>query len=145
MYAVIVKNEKELMEFAKMKGLKVVAIGENKNSTIISKPKIDIDEFLYSIGIQPQISGFMYLKYIFENNFDLSEGITKVIYPSVATKFKTTSSRVERAIRHAIEKAMNSYENRELYKNICGQFDDKPSNSQFIKGCQLYLSKKTVK
>jgi len=69
------------------------------------------------------------------NNIDIINSITKQLYPSVAKKFETTSSRVERAIRHAIEVAwdrgdvdiLNSYFGYTIHNSR-----GKPTNSEFI-------------
>ena len=69
------------------------------------------------------------------NDIELLVSITKVLYPDVAKKYKTTASRVERAIRHAIEVAWNRG-NIEAISNIFGYTvsvsKSKPTNSEFI-------------
>lgn len=69
------------------------------------------------------------------NDIELLGSITKVLYPDVAKKYKTTASRVERAIRHAIEVAWNRG-NIEAISNIFGYTvsvsKSKPTNSEFI-------------
>ena len=70
----------------------------------------EITELLHEIGIPAHIKGYMYLRTaILETylNVDFLGQITKVLYPEIAKKYATTASRVERAIRHAIEVAWN--------------------------------------
>ena len=93
---------------------------------------------IHKIGVPAHIKGYQYLRtaiiMTIENN-DLINAVTKVLYPTVAKKYQTTSSRVERAIRHAIEVAwdrgdldtLNSYFGYTI-QNERG----KPTNSEFI-------------
>ena len=63
---------------------------------------------LHEIGIPAHIKGYHYLRdaiMMAVNDMDVLNAITKILYPTVAKKYRTTSSRVERAIRHAIEVA----------------------------------------
>ena len=69
------------------------------------------------------------------NNMDMLNSITKILYPSIAKKFQTTSSRVERAIRHAIEVAwsrgkMDTLD--DLFGYTISNGKGKPTNSEFI-------------
>lgn len=143
MYAIVVNSEEELLEVAKKHGLKVVVLEEG-----FEMPKeenvdcsCNINEFLLSLGIRPHIKGFRYLKYIFENDLNCDNDITTVLYPTIAKAFNTTPSRVERAIRHAIETALYSSSMSNLYAQLFGQFGEKPTNHQFLVGCKLYLEK----
>ena len=84
------------------------------------------------------IKGYLYLRESINmvyNDIELLGSITKVLYPDVAKKYKTTASRVERAIRHAIEVAWNRG-NIEAISNIFGYTvsvsKSKPTNSEFI-------------
>ena len=150
MYAIVVENEKELLEFAKEKGLKIVRLENKTTENSITPEKINSDssrvqEFLFSLGIRPHIKGFRYLRYILENDIDSSHGqITKALYPTVAKAFNTTSSRVERAIRHAIETAIDEPEIIEMYEKLFGRFQYNPTNHQFIEGCKIYLQKNNI-
>ena len=93
---------------------------------------------IHKIGVPAHIKGYQYLRtaiiMTIENN-DLINAVTKILYPTVAKKYQTTSSRVERAIRHAIEVAwdrgdldtLNSYFGYTI-QNERG----KPTNSEFI-------------
>lgn len=75
-------------------------------------PELDIEmrvtKTIHDIGVPAHIKGYQYLReaiIMTVNDMEVINAITKVLYPTVAKKYKTTSSRVERAIRHAIEVA----------------------------------------
>ena len=100
--------------------------------------QISITKILHELGIPSHIKGYQYIRdgvsLIFENP-EMIGGITKELYPELATKFDTTVSRVERAIRHAIEVAWN----RGKIENINNLFgikvyssNEKPTNGEFI-------------
>ena len=98
----------------------------------------DITEILHEIGIPAHIKGYLYLRTaILETyeNIDFLGQITKVLYPEIAKTYSTTSSRVERAIRHAIEVAWNRG-NVDAIDEIFGYTISankaKPTNSEFI-------------
>ena len=100
--------------------------------------QISITKILHELGIPSHIKGYQYIRdgvcMIFENP-DMIGGITKELYPELAMKFDTTVSRVERAIRHAIEVSWNRG-NWDLMEEIFGNSVDidraKPTNSEFI-------------
>ena len=71
-----------------------------------NKVELEISKLLHSLGIPSHIKGYQYIResvYMMYENPDMIGGITKSIYPEIAIRFDTTASRVERAIRHAIE------------------------------------------
>ena len=97
-----------------------------------------ISDIMRQIGVPAHIKGYHYLRTAIKYCLDDSEmlsSVTKILYPSVAKKYKTTSSRVERAIRHAIEVAwdrgdvdvLNSYFGYTIHNDR-----GKPTNSEFI-------------
>lgn len=97
-----------------------------------------ITKMLHSLGIPSHIKGYQYIResimLIYKNPYIIG-GITKELYPEVAVKYKTTSSRVERAIRHAIEVSWNrgDYEYmEELFGHSVDYDRAKPTNSEFI-------------
>jgi len=100
--------------------------------------QISITKILHELGIPSHIKGYQYIRdgvgLIFDNP-DMIGGITKELYPELASKFDTTVSRVERAIRHAIEVSWNRG-NWDLMEEIFGNSVDidraKPTNSEFI-------------
>ena len=97
-----------------------------------------VTKVIHQIGVPAHIKGYQYLRYAIlmtiDDN-DIINSVTKVLYPAVAKKYQTTTSRVERAIRHAIEVAwdrgdvdtLNSYFGYTI-QNSRG----KPTNSEFI-------------
>ncbi len=97
-----------------------------------------ISNFLHELGIPANIRGYLYLReaisLVTEEN-ELINGVTKILYPMIAKQHKTTPSRVERAIRHAIEVAWGRG-NLEAINRIFGFTVDtrrgKPTNSEFI-------------
>lgn len=97
-----------------------------------------ITSIIHEIGVPAHIKGYMYLREAITmvyNDIELLGSITKVLYPDIAKKFNTTSSRVERAIRHAIEVAW-SRGNIESISSLFGytvsHSKAKPTNSEFI-------------
>lgn len=100
--------------------------------------QIAITKILHELGIPSHIKGYQYIRdgvgMVFDNP-DIIGGITKELYPELASKFDTTVSRVERAIRHAIEVSWNRG-NWDLMEEIFGNSVDidraKPTNSEFI-------------
>ncbi len=100
--------------------------------------QIAITKVLHELGIPSHIKGYQYIRdgvsLIFDNP-DMIGGITKELYPELASRFDTTVSRVERAIRHAIEVSWNRG-NWDLMTEIFGNSVDidraKPTNSEFI-------------
>ena len=105
-----------------------------------------VTDIIHEIGVPAHIKGYQYLREaicITVNDMDAINAVTKVLYPAVAKKFATTPSRVERAIRHAIEVAWDRGDLETLQKffgytvsNIKG----KPTNSEFIAMIADYLS-----
>ncbi len=100
--------------------------------------QISITNILHQLGVPSHIKGYQYIREgvsLIYDNPSLIGGITKELYPSIASKFQTTSSRVERAIRHAIEVSWNRG-NWDLMEDIFGHSVDidkaKPTNSEFI-------------
>ena len=98
----------------------------------------DVTNIIHEIGVPAHIKGYQYLReaiMMAVDNIDVINQITKQLYPEIAHKYKTTSSRVERAIRHAIEVAW-SRGKIEATENIFGYTVNadkgKPTNSEFI-------------
>lgn len=107
-----------------------------------NRQKMDLEavvtDIIHEIGVPAHIKGYQYLReaiILTINDMEMINAVTKVLYPEVAKKFNTTPSRVERAIRHAIEVAWDRGDIEVLQKffgytvsNIKG----KPTNSEFI-------------
>ena len=98
----------------------------------------NITSIIHEIGVPAHIKGYQYLREAITmvyNNIEILGAITKTLYPAIAEKFKTTPSRVERAIRHAIEVAWNRG-NLDVMQRVFGHTISaergKPTNSEFI-------------
>ncbi len=109
-------------------------------STDSATPDIEtqVTKIIHQIGVPAHIKGYQYLRtaiLLTVKDSDIINSVTKILYPSVAKKYQTTTSRVERAIRHAIEVAwdrgdvdtLNSYFGYTIQNNR-----GKPTNSEFI-------------
>ena len=97
-----------------------------------------VTDIIHEIGVPAHIKGYQYLReaiLLTIQDMDMINGVTKVLYPTVAKKFATTPSRVERAIRHAIEVAWDRGDVEVLQKffgyTVSG-VKGKPTNSEFI-------------
>ncbi|HHX74430.1 MAG TPA: sporulation transcription factor Spo0A [Firmicutes bacterium] len=112
--------------------------------TTLSRPakksslEADVTNIIHEIGIPAHIKGYHYLReaiMMVVEEVDMLGSVTKVLYPRIAEKFDTTSSRVERAIRHAIEVAW-SRNNIDTIRKFFGYTVNtergKPTNSEFI-------------
>lgn len=97
-----------------------------------------VTKIIHQIGVPAHIKGYQYLRtaiLLTVNDNEVINSVTKILYPTVAKKYQTTTSRVERAIRHAIEVAwdrgdvdvLNSYFGYTIQNNR-----GKPTNSEFI-------------
>ena len=115
---------------------------ESKNSKSINllsgNLQINISKMLHSLGMPSHIKGYQYVREAISmvySNPEIVGGITKELYPELASKFDTTVSRVERAIRHAIEVSWNRGD-WDLMEEVFGHSVDidkaKPTNSEFI-------------
>ena len=98
----------------------------------------DVTNIIHEIGVPAHIKGYQYLRdaiILAVNDIEMLNSITKVLYPTIAKKHQTTPSRVERAIRHAIEVAwsrgkMDTIDALFGYTVSTGK--GKPTNSEFI-------------
>lgn len=100
--------------------------------------ELEVTSLLHEIGIPAHIKGYQYLReaifMVIQEN-ELLGAVTKELYPSVAAQFSTTASRVERAIRHAIEVAWsrgNIDVVNEIFGHTISAERGKPTNSEFI-------------
>lgn len=98
----------------------------------------DVTEMIHEIGVPAHIKGYQYLREAIMMSVEdpgMISSITKILYPTIAKRFQTTPSRVERAIRHAIEVAW-SRGKMETLDALFGYTIDtgkgKPTNSEFI-------------
>ena len=117
--------------------------GESQRKSPVSRPgKQSIESMvtgiIHEIGVPAHIKGYQYLReaiIIAVNDMDVINAITKVLYPQVAKTFQTTPSRVERAIRHAIEVAWDRGDLDTLQRFFgytVSNTKGKPTNSEFI-------------
>ncbi len=124
----------------------------NVTHTGVKDLEVVVSQIMHQIGVPAHIRGYQYLReaiILSVNNSEMISSVTKILYPTVAKTFKTTPSRVERAIRHAIEVAwdrgdvdvLSSYFGYTI-QNERG----KPTNSEFIAmiSDNLKLRMKTV-
>lgn len=121
---------------------KILDVFDSLNSKTInlyhSNIQISITKMLHELGMPSHIKGYQYIREgisMIYNDPNIIGGITKELYPELATKFDTTVSRVERAIRHAIEVSWNRG-NWDYMEELFGHSVDidkaKPTNSEFI-------------
>ena len=113
---------------------------EPLDDTYMEKKSLEtqVTDIIHEIGVPAHIKGYQYLRdsiTLSVKNAEVINSVTKVLYPTIARKYETTSSRVERAIRHAIEVAWNRGNTDTLndlfgYTINCGK--GKPTNSEFI-------------
>ncbi|MDT8716569.1 sporulation transcription factor Spo0A [Clostridium sp. 19966] len=98
----------------------------------------EITSIIHEIGVPAHIKGYMYLREAITmvvSNMELLSAVTKELYPSIAKKYNTTASRVERAIRHAIEVAWGRGQVEtinKLFGYTIHNDKGKPTNSEFI-------------
>ena len=98
----------------------------------------DVTDIIREIGIPAHIKGYQYIReaiMLTVNDMNLLNYITKLLYPTIAKKYKTTSSSVERAIRHAIEVAWNKGQIdvlEDMFGYTISAGKGKPTNSEFI-------------
>ena len=100
--------------------------------------EIKVTNIIHEVGVPAHIKGYQYLRdgiIMVVNNIEVINQITKQLYPDLAKKYKTTPSRVERAIRHAIEVAWNRGNTDaidEIFGYTVSAVKAKPTNSEFI-------------
>ena len=100
--------------------------------------EVKVTEILHQIGVPAHIKGYQYLREAIQMTIEDREtnsAITKVLYPTIAKKYQTTPSRVERAIRHAIEVTFSRgpvEPKEEMFGYTIGYGKGKPTNSEFI-------------
>lgn len=117
---------------------KFVAAYEDKKKFMDRNIESDVTNIIHDVGVPAHIKGYQYLReaiMVVVQDIDVINQITKQLYPAIAERYGTTPSRVERAIRHAIEVAWARGKN-EAVENIFGYTisasKGKPTNSEFI-------------
>lgn len=125
----------------------VPATGKEEDVQVVSTSNVvsvkkdlekDVTEMIHELGVPAHIKGYQYLReaiMMSVEDMDMLNSITKILYPSIAKKFDTTPSRVERAIRHAIEVAWSRGKMETLdalFGYTINTGKGKPTNSEFI-------------
>lgn len=119
-----------------------ILLNNSQTNAVVSKPNNHIEEkitnIFITVGIPAHIKGYQFLREAIKlaiANPEIINSITKKLYPTIALKYDTSASKVERAIRHAIEVAWN----RGKIENINNLFgikvyssNEKPTNGEFI-------------
>lgn len=111
---------------------------DSKSEYMEKNLELDVTNIIHEIGVPAHIKGYQYLRdaiIMSVQDMDMLNSITKILYPTIAKKHQTTPSRVERAIRHAIEVAwsrgkMDTID--ELFGYTVSTGKGKPTNSEFI-------------
>lgn len=141
----------DLLHAKKEFQIMITVPGENSNRFVIEAPATekqvtkpehdleqDVTDMIHEIGVPAHIKGYQYLReaiMMAVEDIDMLNSITKVLYPTIAKKFQTTPSRVERAIRHAIEVAWSRGRMETLdalFGYTVNTGKGKPTNSEFI-------------
>ena len=103
-----------------------------------SNTQTKITNIMHQIGVPAHIKGYIYLREaigLVVDDVSLLGAVTKELYPTIAKRYKTTSSRVERAMRHAIEVTCmrgDSQAMNDLFGYSISSHKTKPTNSEFI-------------
>lgn len=117
---------------------KIALAYEDRKQFMNRNIESDVTSIIHDVGVPAHIKGYQYLReaiIMCVNDNEMLNSITKILYPSIAKKFQTTPSRVERAIRHAIEVAWNRGKMEtidELFGYTINVEKGKPTNSEFI-------------
>ena len=136
-----IKQAKKAAESAKAAEARKIGAYE-KFETQEIEPSQDLEKnvtnIIHEIGVPAHIKGYQYLReaiMMSVNDIEMLNSITKILYPTIAKKYQTTPSRVERAIRHAIEVAwsrgkMDTIDS--LFGYTINNGKGKPTNSEFV-------------
>ena len=126
-------NNESLMEY-----MRRAVRPEEPAAPVLPQLEGQVTAIIHEIGVPAHIKGYQYLReaiIITVQDMDVINAVTKVLYPEVAKRFCTTPSRVERAIRHAIEVAWDRGDLETLQKYFgytVNSAKGKPTNSEFI-------------
>lgn len=130
-----IKNVRNVHSVSDMKMVNAYAkVKENTQKDLES----EVTSIIHELGVPAHIKGYQYLRdgiVMSVQDVDMLNSITKVLYPTIAKKHRTTPSRVERAIRHAIEVAWNRGKMDtidEMFGYTISNYKGKPTNSEFI-------------
>ena len=137
--------QKQMEKQTELMATLINQLSAESQKTITTIPKetaedleVVVTKWLHEMGVPAHIKGYQYLReaiMMSVEDVEMLNSITKILYPTIAKKYQTISSRVERAIRHAIEVAW-SRGNMEMFDSIFGYTINiskgKPTNSEFI-------------
>jgi two-component system response regulator (stage 0 sporulation protein A) len=130
---------REIKRISRLDKKGIIMYGSSENHILQQNEIYNIvTGLIHEIGIPAHIKGYQYIRsaiMMAVNDVDILNSITKQLYPDIAGRYKTTSSRVERAIRHAIEVAWergNQDMMDELFGSSVTSMGMKPTNSLFI-------------
>lgn len=118
---------------------------QNENQTAKGINVSDVVYTIQKLGISSNLFGFNYIRYAIEliaKDESYMHSITKRLYPEIARAFNSTSQRVERAIRHAIDVSMYRVNHEYwdmIFDGICTLDDVRPTNSEFLATLYTYL------
>ncbi len=138
---IIVTTNKALAEEAKKRGANVYEDAQLATPTTkfeavaYGEGEMKVINLMNSLAIKPNLKGYDYIKHIMTKCAVDSKyhhkSMTKIIYPECAKEFETTPSRVERAIRHALERSFQDVPER-YFQIFRRDLDEQPTNSEFI-------------
>ncbi len=138
---ILVNRIKELRDFKRVTMIRTDHVSDGRTPYVNSGAKsleAEVTNIIHEIGVPAHIKGYQYLRdaiMMVVKDIDLINSITKQLYPSIAKAYNTTPSRVERAIRHAIEVAWSRGQVEtidSLFKYTINVGKGKPTNSEFI-------------
>ena len=131
-----VKSARQLLK-SEMAGIKTEKLKTDQQSMSVNL-EARVTDMIHEIGIPAHIKGYHYLRdaiIMAVDDMDVLNAITKILYPTIAKNHKTTASRVERAIRHAIEVAWSRGKLDtldDLFGYTVSNGKGKPTNSEFV-------------
>ena len=137
-YTTITSQIRNVMEPSRRPDVRKHFSGETREEYMERNLENDVTDRIHEVGVPAHIKGYQYLRdaiIMSVQDMELLNSITKILYPTIAKKHKTTPSRVERAIRHAIEVAwsrgrMDTID--ALFGYTINTGKGKPTNSEFI-------------
>lgn len=129
----------EIINLSKSRAKDIVVVSDEGNENKErNRLEVMVTDIIHEIGVPAHIKGYQYLRtsiIMSVNDMEMLNSITKLLYPTIAKIYETTPSRVERAIRHAIEVAWSRGKTdtiNELFGYSSGGGRIKPTNSEFI-------------
>lgn len=137
-YELVISRIKQLRGVSSHRRAEGGAASKGGNVFLERNLESDVTNVIHEIGVPAHIKGYQYLReaiMMSVEDIEMLSSITKVLYPTIAEKYDTTPSRVERAIRHAIEVAWNRGRMEtlnSLFGYTISTGKGKPTNSEFI-------------